>query len=55
MINDGDIVNWIFRVEGCYEKEYIVMVDCFVMLSFLKGMSMGVKIFGEMMLFCIVI
>ncbi|MEC0129280.1 23S rRNA pseudouridine(2604) synthase RluF [Paenibacillus pabuli] len=54
MTNDGDIVNRILRAEGRHEKEYIVTVDRAVTPSFLKGMSTGVKILGEMTLPCTV-
>lgn len=54
MTNDGDIVNRILRSEGRHEKEYIVTVDRAITPSFLKGMSTGVKIMGEMTLPCTV-
>ncbi|WP_339238966.1 pseudouridine synthase [Paenibacillus sp. FSL R5-0517] len=54
MTNDGDIVNRILRAEGRHEKEYIVTVDRTVTPSFLRGMSTGVKILGEMTLPCTV-
>ncbi|MEK4108741.1 23S rRNA pseudouridine2604 synthase [Paenibacillus sp. DS2363] len=54
MTNDGDIVNRILRSEGRHEKEYIVTVDRSVTPSFLRGMSTGVKILGEMTLPCTV-
>jgi 23S rRNA pseudouridine2604 synthase len=54
MTNDGDIVNRILRAEGRHEKEYIVTVDRAVTPSFLRGMSKGVKILGEMTLPCTV-
>lgn len=54
MTNDGDIVNRILRAEGRHEKEYIVTVDRAVTPSFLRGMSTGVKILGEMTLSCTV-
>lgn len=54
MTNDGDIVNRILRAEGRHEKEYIVTVDRSVTPSFLRGMSTGVKILGEMTLPCTV-
>ncbi|VTR60024.1 ribosomal small subunit pseudouridine synthase A [Actinobacillus pleuropneumoniae] len=52
LTNDGDIVNKILRSEGKHEKEYIVTVDRPVTESFLRGMSGGVKILGEMTLPC---
>mgnify|MGYP001370493785 CR=1 FL=1 len=48
MTNDGDIVNKILRAEGKHEKEYLVSVDRPVTESFLRGMSSGVRIIGEM-------
>ncbi|WP_339258200.1 23S rRNA pseudouridine(2604) synthase RluF [Paenibacillus sp. FSL R5-0713] len=54
MTNDGDIVNRILRAEGRHEKEYIVTVDRTVTPSFIRGMSTGVKILGEMTLPCTV-
>ncbi|WP_440115175.1 pseudouridine synthase [Paenibacillus sp. QZ-Y1] len=54
MTNDGDIVNRILRSEGRHEKEYIVTVDRSVTPIFLRGMSTGVKILGEMTLPCTV-
>ncbi|PYE42732.1 23S rRNA pseudouridine(2604) synthase RluF [Paenibacillus barcinonensis] len=54
MTNDGDIVNRILRAEGRHEKEYIVTVDRTITPSFLRGMSTGVKILGEMTLPCTV-
>lgn len=52
MTNDGDIVNRILRAEGMHEKEYIVTVDKMLSPSFLRAMSEGVKILGEMTLPC---
>lgn len=52
LTNDGDIVNKILRSEGKHEKEYIVTVNRPVTPAFLKGMSSGVKILGEMTLPC---
>ncbi|OAB43612.1 23S rRNA pseudouridine(2604) synthase RluF [Paenibacillus glacialis] len=48
MTNDGDIVNKILRAEGKHEKEYLVSVDRVITDSFLRGMSSGVRILGEM-------
>jgi len=48
LTNDGDIVNKILRAEGKHEKEYLVSVDRPVTESFLRGMSSGVRILGEM-------
>lgn len=52
LTSDGDIVNKILRAEGKHEKEYIVTVDKPITPSFLKAMSEGVKIMGEMTLPC---
>jgi 23S rRNA pseudouridine2604 synthase len=52
LTNDGDIVNKILRSEGKHEKEYLVTVDRQITDSFLRGMSSGVKILGEMTLPC---
>lgn len=52
LTSDGDIVNKILRSEGKHEKEYIVTVDKPITPSFLKAMSEGVKILGEMTLPC---
>lgn len=52
LTNDGDIVNPILRSEGRHEKEYIVTVDRPITSSFVRGMSSGVKILGEMTLPC---
>lgn len=48
LTSDGDIVNKILRAEGRHEKEYIVTVDKPLTSSFLKAMSEGVRILGEM-------
>ncbi|MHA0858271.1 pseudouridine synthase [Paenibacillus sp. CMAA1364] len=48
LTNDGDIVNKVLRSEGKHEKEYLVLVDRPVTESFVRGMSSGVKILGEM-------
>lgn len=52
LTNDGDIVNKILRSEGRHEKEYIVTVDRPITEAFVRGMSSGVKILGEMTLPC---
>ncbi|WP_106769502.1 23S rRNA pseudouridine(2604) synthase RluF [Paenibacillus faecalis] len=52
LTSDGDIVNKILRSEGRHEKEYIVTVDRPITNAFIKGMSSGVKILGEMTLPC---
>jgi len=52
LTNDGDIVNKILRSEGKHEKEYLVTVDRQITDSFVRGMSSGVKILGEMTIPC---
>lgn len=52
LTSDGDIVNKILRAEGKHEKEYIVTVDKPVTPHFLRAMSEGVKILGQMTLPC---
>ncbi|UNK18570.1 23S rRNA pseudouridine(2604) synthase RluF [Paenibacillus sp. N3/727] len=52
LTSDGDIVNKILRSEGRHEKEYIVTVDRPLTEAFIRGMSSGVKILGEMTLPC---
>jgi 23S rRNA pseudouridine2604 synthase len=47
LTNDGDIVNRILRSENGHEKEYIVTVDKPITNLFIKGMSNGVEILGE--------
>jgi 23S rRNA pseudouridine2604 synthase len=54
LTNNGDIVNEILRVENAHEKEYLVTVDRPVTDVFLKGMSAGVRIMGELTQPCIV-
>jgi 23S rRNA pseudouridine2604 synthase len=54
LTNNGDIVNEILRVENAHEKEYLVTVDRPVTDAFLKGMSCGVRIMGELTQPCIV-
>ena len=54
LTNNGDIVNEILRVENAHEKEYVVTVDRPVTDVFLKGMSSGVRIMGELTQPCIV-
>ncbi|WP_433946753.1 pseudouridine synthase [Paenibacillus sp. SN-8-1] len=54
MTNDGDIVNRILRAEGKHEKEYIVTVDKAISPYFVRAMSEGVRILGEMTLPCTV-
>jgi 23S rRNA pseudouridine2604 synthase len=52
LTSDGDIVNKILRAEGKHEKEYIVTVDKPITPHFLRAMSEGVKILGQMTLPC---
>ncbi|NMO97889.1 23S rRNA pseudouridine(2604) synthase RluF [Paenibacillus lemnae] len=54
LTSDGDIVNKILRSEGRHEKEYVVTVNRPITESFIRGMSSGVKILGEMTLPCTV-
>jgi 23S rRNA pseudouridine2604 synthase len=54
LTNNGDIVNEILRVENAHEKEYVVTVDRPVTDAFLRGMSSGVRIMGELTQPCIV-
>lgn len=48
LTNDGDIVNKILRAGNQHEKEYIVTVDKPVTPDFVRQMSEGVRIMGEM-------
>jgi len=50
LTNDGDIVNKILRAGNQHEKEYIVTVDKPVTPDFIRQMSEGVRIAGEMTL-----
>lgn len=52
LTSDGDIVNKILRAEGKHEKEYIVTVDKPITPHFIRGMSKGVRILGQMTLPC---
>jgi 23S rRNA pseudouridine2604 synthase len=52
LTSDGDIVNKILRAEGKHEKEYIVTVDKPITPHFIRAMSEGVKILGQMTLPC---
>ncbi|MNJ41480.1 Ribosomal large subunit pseudouridine synthase F [compost metagenome] len=52
LTSDGDIVNKILRSEGKHEKEYIVTVDKPLTPHFIRGMSEGVRILGQMTLPC---
>lgn len=48
LTNDGDIVNKILRAGNQHEKEYIVTVDKQLTPEFVRQMSEGVRILGEM-------
>ena len=48
LTNDGDLVNKVLRAGNNHEKEYIVTVDKPITEDFIKGMSSGVPILGEM-------
>jgi 23S rRNA pseudouridine2604 synthase len=54
LTNDGDIVNKILRASNNHEKEYIVTVDKAVTPEFIKQMSSGVPVLGEMTKKCFV-
>ncbi len=47
LTNNGDIVNKILRASNHHEKEYLVTVDKTVTEEFVKGMSGGVPILGQ--------
>ena len=47
MTNDGSFVNGILKASNYHEKEYVVTVDKPLTEAFLKGMSLGVKILGQ--------
>ena len=47
LTNDGDIVNKILRAGNNHEKEYIVKVDKPMNDEFVKRMSNGVRILGQ--------
>ncbi|NNK89780.1 MAG: 23S rRNA pseudouridine(2604) synthase RluF [Saprospiraceae bacterium] len=48
LTNDGDIVNKILRAGNNHEKEYIVTVNKKINQDFLKRMSGGVRILGQL-------
>jgi 23S rRNA pseudouridine2604 synthase len=48
LTNNGDIVNEILRAGNKHEKEYLVTVDKPVTDEFIRGMSGGVPILGQM-------
>ena len=52
LTSNGDIVNRILRAENKLEKEYLVAVNHPVTPEFLRGMSRGVPIHGQMTLPC---
>ena len=54
LTNDGDIVNKILRAGNNHEKEYIVKVDKPINDEFVKKMSNGVKILGQVTKKCYV-
>ena len=52
LTSNGDIVNRILRAENTLEKEYLVAVNHPVTPEFLRGMSRGVPIHGQVTLPC---
>ncbi|MBS0213100.1 MAG: pseudouridine synthase [Proteobacteria bacterium] len=52
LTSNGDIVNAILRAENKLEKEYLVAVNHPVTPEFLRGMSRGVPVHGQMTLPC---
>ena len=54
LTNDGDIVNKILRASNNHEKEYIVTVDKALDPDFVRRMSGGIPILGEMTKKCFV-
>ncbi|WP_442602178.1 23S rRNA pseudouridine(2604) synthase RluF [Paenibacillus sp. KN14-4R] len=55
LTNDGDIVNELLRAENNHEKEYVVTLDRAYSPSFVRGMSSGVRVLGQMTKPCKVI
>ncbi|MCR8642620.1 23S rRNA pseudouridine(2604) synthase RluF [Paenibacillus sp. N1-5-1-14] len=55
LTNDGDIVNELLRSENNHEKEYVVTLDRPYSPNFIKGMSSGVRVLGQMTKPCEVI
>lgn len=47
LTNNGDLVNKILRAGNKHEKEYVVTVNKPITETFLKGMSSGVPILGQ--------
>ena len=54
MTNDGDIVNKILRAGNNHEKEYIVTVNKPINEEFVKRMSNGIRILGQVTKKCYV-
>ena len=52
LTSNGDIVNEILRAENKLEKEYLVAVNHPVTPEFLRGMSRGVPVHGQVTLPC---
>ncbi len=52
LTSNGDIVNEILRAENGHQKEYLVAVNKPVTDEFLRGMSRGVRVHGQMTLPC---
>ena len=52
LTSNGDIVNEILRAENKLEKEYLVATNRQVSEEFLRGMSRGVPVHGQMTLPC---
>ncbi|HEY0333573.1 MAG TPA: pseudouridine synthase [Stenotrophomonas sp.] len=52
LTSNGDIVNEILRAENRHQKEYLVAVNQAVTDEFVRGMSRGVRIHGQMTLPC---
>lgn len=52
LTSNGDIVNAILRAENALEKEYLVAVNHPVTPAFLRGMTRGVPVHGQLTLPC---
>jgi 23S rRNA pseudouridine2604 synthase len=52
LTSNGDIVNRVLRAENKLEKEYLVAVNRPVTAEFLRGMSRGVPVHGQLTLPC---
>lgn len=48
LTNDGSLVNHILKASNYHEKEYVVTVDKPINGEFIKSMSSGVEILGQM-------